>query len=199
MTTVFDFTPAQQGKSVHRAALLAELLKPIDENKMYVQMPLTKMEDLENHGIPSSLLCYFDNRDYADFEFDAVIGADGVHGYCREYVLGKEHPALKAQRAGFWDARAMLSMQKAKEILGDEYFEKGNQRQNGWIGNGGFFMCVAIDNETQVNCILAGIMDEEWKEDEWKKPMDRESLEKALAEWDDVPIKRGIIEVGVLQ
>lgn len=79
------------------------------------------------------------------FEADAVIGADGVRGYVHEYVLGNEHTTLKAKIAGFWDARASVPIQKAKEFLGDKYFVEGEQRQYGWVGDGGFFMHDMLD------------------------------------------------------
>lgn len=76
-------------------------------------------------------------------EADAVIGADGIHGFVRGYVLGKEHPATKAQFAGFWDCRNLVTTQKAKEVLEEEYFKI--HRQYGWCGDKGFFLHDVLD------------------------------------------------------
>ncbi|KAF2194151.1 FAD/NAD(P)-binding domain-containing protein [Zopfia rhizophila CBS 207.26] len=188
MSFVFDLAAEQRGKVVHRAALLTELLKPISQEKMHTNKKVVRIEDLESGRV----LLYF--NDGATFEVDAVIGADGVHGYVREYVLGVDHPALKPKFGGFWDARSLVSMQKAKELLGKDYFNEGLQRQYGWVGDGGFFMHDVLDGGETVQCVVCGVMDEEWGEDEWKRELDRRALEKAVVKWTDTPIKRGMIE-----
>jgi salicylate hydroxylase len=57
---------------------------------------------------------------------DAVIGADGIHGYVRTHILGPSHPALKPKFGGFWDSRSLIPMEKAKQLLGEEYFIEGD-------------------------------------------------------------------------
>jgi len=176
---------------VHRAALLNEMLKPINKAKMHTNKQLVQIEDLET----SSLLLHF--KDGTTFQTDAVIGADGVRGHVREHVLGKHHPAVKAKVAGFWDARALVPIQKAKELLGDQYFVEGDQRQYGWIGDGGFFMHDVLDGGETVQCVVCGVMDGQWGEEEFSRPLDRQKLEKAFETWSDTPIKRGMVEVSV--
>jgi salicylate hydroxylase len=109
---VFDLAAEQRGKVVHRAALLTELLKPINKDRMHTNKQLIRIGARENNA----LLFYF--KDGTTFETDAVIGADVARGHVGEYVLGKEHPAVTAKIAGFWDARALVPIQKAKELLG---------------------------------------------------------------------------------
>lgn len=150
MKFVFDLAGEQRGKVVHRAALLSELLKPIPKEKMHTNKKLTEIKDLENHRV---LLHFEDNT---TFEADAVIGADGVHGNVREYVLGSDHPALYPKTSGFWDSRSLITMKKAKELLGENLVEE--QRQYGWVGDGGFFMHDVLDGGETVQCIVCGLL-----------------------------------------
>lgn len=129
MEKVFDLAGERRGKVVHRAALLAELLRPIDRQKMHTNKKLARIEELDT----DRLKLYFENGE--TFEAHIVIGADGIHGHVRQHILGDRYPATFA---GFCDARSLIPMQKAKELLGEEYFEV--DRQYGWIGDGGFFM-----------------------------------------------------------
>jgi len=187
MSFVFDLAAEDRGKVVHRAALLTELLKPIALEKMHTNKKLTRIEDLETGRVRIHF------ADGESIEADSIIGADGVHGQVRSYVLGEGHPALKPKIGGFWDARALVPMEKAKDLLGKQYFEE--QRQYGWVGEGGFFMHDVLDNGETVQGVLCGVMDETWGEDEWKRDLDRSALEKICEKWTDTPIKRGMIEV----
>lgn len=139
MSFVFDLAAEDRGEVVHRAALLTELLKPIDPSKMHTNKKITQIEDLECGCIRLQF------SDGETVEVDAVVGADGVHEYVRSYVLGENHPALKPKLGGFWDARSLVPMEKAKELLGKECFDE--PRQYGFIGEGGFFMHDVLDTE----------------------------------------------------
>jgi salicylate hydroxylase len=189
MTFVFDLAGKQRGKVVHRAALLGELLKLIPKEKMHTNKKLTRIEDLGN---PRVLLHFGDNT---TFEADAVIGADGVHGNVRQYVLGVHHPALKPKSAGFWDSRSLITITKAKELLGAKFFEE--QRQYGWVGDGGFFMHDVLDGGETVQCVVCGLTDESWEGDEKMKNLDNTTLQQALSSWTETTIKKGMIEVCV--
>jgi salicylate hydroxylase len=113
----------------------------------------------------------------------------------REYVLGADHPALRAQVSRFKDSRALLPIKKAKEILGAEYFDE-TDRQYGWIGDGGFFMHDVLDDGKTVQCVLCVDSEGAWGSDAESKDLNRELLEQALANWSDTPLKKGIVEVS---
>jgi salicylate hydroxylase len=196
MSILFDLAAEQRGKVVHRAALLAELLKPIPEGNKHTNKKVTNLfETDDTHKL---------NLQFSDgtaFQADAVIGADGVRGHIRGYVLGKENPAMLAKSAGFWDARSLVPMQKARELLGEEYFEV--TRQYGWIGDGGFFMHDVLDDGETVQFVLSGVLDEfeekdgDGEENKWTKSLDRVKLEKMLGRWKKTPtpLKKAIVEV----
>ncbi|KAJ8062167.1 hypothetical protein OCU04_008725 [Sclerotinia nivalis] len=199
---IFDLASELQGLVVHRAELLKELLAPVPKE----------------YG--------------TNVEADAVIGADGIHGFVRSYILGKDHPATKARFAGFWDCRSLVSMQKAKEVLGEKYFEE--QRQYAWCGDGGFFLhdvldgggdgavslfclvpCVEVQDGLDVvfallantngmalcRCVGSVMTSSStsWESDEknWKKDLDRSTLEAAFESWTNSPIPKPMIEVCI--
>lgn len=128
-------------------------------------------------------------------QFHAVIGADGVHGYVREHILGANHPALKASFAGFWDCRSLVPMERVKEVLGEEYFREA--RQFGWSGPGGFLLHDWCNNGETVQCAASMVMDDTWSPENWKRELNREKLEQAYSSWGDSPIVKGMITVSL--
>ncbi|KAF2636960.1 hypothetical protein P280DRAFT_532497 [Massarina eburnea CBS 473.64] len=55
-----------------------------------------------------------------------------------------------------FEADAIIGADGAKGLLGEEYFE--NDRQYGWIGNGGFFMHDVLDEGETVQCVLSAMI-----------------------------------------
>ena len=123
---------------------------------------------------------------------DALIGADGIFGFVRKYVLGADDPATEPVYAGWWDCRNLVPMQKAKEKLGEGYFVES--RQYGWVGDGGFIMHDVLDNGKTVQCVIA--RREDGGSNARMMEMDRETLERAFASWLDGPIAKGMIDVS---
>jgi salicylate hydroxylase len=164
------------------------LLKAIPKEMMHTSKKLVKIDSVATGEI---LLSFQDgSKEYVD----ALIGADGVHGYVREYVLGAGHPALNPTFAGFWDCRSLVPIEKARELLGDEYFKEA--RQYAWSGNGGFFMHDVLDNGQTIQCVASVMTDEEWHPDSWKRDIDRRTLEETFATWTNSPVVKGMIEVS---
>lgn len=181
---------------VHRKALLNELLEPIPKSRMHTSKKVTDIAQANDSATGPFKLHFQDGSSYIA---DAVIGADGVHGYVRTHILGADHPALKPKFGGFWDSRSLIPMEKAKELLGEHYFIEGDQRQHGWIGNGGFFMHDVLDGGKTVQCVACAQTNEEWGEDEWRRDLDREKLESTFSGWTESAIKRGMIEVSAFR
>ncbi|KUJ09970.1 FAD/NAD(P)-binding domain-containing protein [Mollisia scopiformis] len=173
-------------KGVHRAALLSELLKPIPQIMTHTNKKLIRVQEC-NDGVR----LFFE--DGTKEVFDGLIGADGIHGYCREYILGAEHAALKPHFAGFWDCRSLVPIQKAKEVLGEKYFNDG--LQHAWVGHGSYLMHDVLDNGETIQCVSSVETDENWSLGEWKRDFDAEGLKEAFSKWTDSPILEGMIEV----
>lgn len=174
---------------VHRAALLNELLKFVPRDRMHTDKKLARVANTDNGGV----ILHFE--DGTDAYADALIGADGIHGYVRELILGAEHPAAKAYLSGFWDTRSLVPLEKAKEVLGEEYFKE--PRQYGWCGDSGFLMHDWLDDGKTVQCVMS-MLDEHWSPSEWKRDLDRGTLEGAFSRWSNSPVIKGMIEVSIL-
>ena len=123
---------------------------------------------------------------------DALIGADGIFGFVRKYVLGADDPATEPVYAGWWDCRNLVPLEKAKEKLGERYFVESTQY--GWMGDGGFMMHDVLDGGKTVQCV--GACREDGSSNERKMELDRETLERAFASWLDGPIAKGMIDVS---
>jgi len=125
---------------------------------------------------------------------DALIGADGIFGFVRKYVLGANDTATEPVYAGWWDFRNLVPMEKAKEKLGERYFVEN--RQYGGVGDGGFIMHDVLDSGKTVQCV--GACREDGTLNERKMELDRDKLEKLFATRLDGPIAKGMIDVSPL-
>lgn len=125
--------------------------------------------------------------------FDAFIGADGIFSTVRKYVWqgAEEH---NASPVGGWECRNLVSVEKAKAVLGAESFEV--EREYCWAGEGAFMMHALVENGTMVQCILA-TQEKDFPHDR-KRPVTREVLVSALGtSWFDGPVAKGMVDVSV--
>jgi len=190
-TTVFDLADTDQGRVVHRAALLRELLAPLPPGIMSTSKKLVDIvpiDAVEGGGIELRF------QDGSVERADALIGADGIFGFVRKYVLGANDAATEPVYAGWWDCRNLVPMEKAREKLGEQYFVEN--RQYGWVGDGGFIMHDVLDNGKTVQCV--GACREDGTLNERKMELDRDKLEKSFATWLDGPIAKGMIDASPL-
>ena len=120
---------------------------------MFTNKKLTNIEAAES----GELTLIF--KDGSKEVFDAIIGADGIRGYVREHVLGADHPATAAEFGGWWDCRSLVPIAKAREALGDEYFDE--PRQYAWSGDGVYLMHDVLNKGETVQCVAA-VMKDTW-------------------------------------
>ncbi|CAG9983352.1 unnamed protein product [Clonostachys byssicola] len=191
-TVVVDFGDAEKFGApeliVHRASLLRELLAPLPESILH---PNKKMISIVKTD--AGVKVYF--ADGTDYEFDAVIGADGVFGTVRDHVLADEAKQYSASPAGFWDCRVLVPFEKAKAVLGEDLFKL--DRQYGWAGDGAFLLHDVLENGTVVHCVISAVEHE--SPPDRKHKLTREFLNKTLANWLDGPIASGIIDLVLEQ
>ena len=91
-TLVFDLAGQDPGRVVHRAALLKELLAPLPPESLHTNKKMVKIDGERNgsYGAAGVEVSFDDGTSIA---VDAVIGADGIFGFTRQYVLGPNDPA----------------------------------------------------------------------------------------------------------
>lgn len=170
---------------MNRASLLRELLAPLPDDILHANKELDTINE-KNGQIELNF------KDGSSYFFDGVVGADGIFGVVRNQVLQDSAAECAASPAGFWDCRNLVSMEKAKEHLGAEYFKV--PRQYGWCGDGGFIMHDILENGTMVQCVMSGV--EENPSQERKQPLTRDFLTSTFGSWLDGPIAKGMIEVS---
>lgn len=178
--------PEDAGRVVHRASLLRELLAPIPTDRLHASKKLSEITPDTDDNIQIIF------GDGAKETFHAIIGADGIFGAVRRYVLQENADAEGPSPAGFWDCRNLVPFERAREALGAEYFEQ--DRQYGWAGNGAFIMHDVLENRTKVQCVISAVEKDHPKDR--KRPLTRGFLEETLREWLDGPVGKGMIEVS---
>ncbi|KAI1642337.1 salicylate hydroxylase [Daldinia loculata] len=165
-TIVFDLAADDPGMNVHRASLLCELLTPLPKEALHPNKKLTTINPNES-GVEISF------QDDTVYQFDAVIGADGIFSTVREHVLQGV---------------------KAKSILGEKYLEV--DRQYGWVGDGAFIMHDILENGTMVQCVVSGIEKDPSTSRDRKRPLTQDVLRDSLSSWLGGPIADGMISVS---
>ncbi|KAI1252095.1 hypothetical protein MGN70_006667 [Eutypa lata] len=186
-TIVFDLIadPKRLGLTVHRASLLRELLALLPEECLHAGKTVDTITSVSSGCIEVVF------QDGEPTLFDAVIGADGIFGSMRKYVLQDFPDACDPSPAGFWDCRNVVPFEKAKAALGEQYFEK--DRQYGWSGDGAFVIHDALEDRTMVQCAVSAI-DRDPCQDR-KRPLTRKFLEETFSSWMDGSIGKAIIDL----
>nr|QJQ82466.1 PesA [Pestalotiopsis humus] len=181
---VFNLSGTYPGIVVHRASILRELLAPLPKHILHANKKLaTIRQDSDKIDLEFS--------DGMTEQFDAVIGADGIFSTVRQHVLedaGKNHDATPA---GFWDCRNLVPFNRAKKALGEQYFEL--DRQYGWVGPGALVMHDILENRTMVQCVVSGV--EIDPPPDRKRPLTRDYMLKALEEWPETSVAKGMIDL----
>lgn len=172
--------PESNGVAVHRASLLRELLVPLPSEVLHVNKKLTSLS--ETHDGASATFA-----DGAVEQFDAVIGADGIFGFVRNYVLQDKDNKYGPSPAEFWDNRALVPIEKARVIIGNKHFSVDEvDCQHGWIGDGAFLLYDIFENQTMSQVVISAIENDLPRDHgERKRPLTREFLEGALKNWLD--------------
>ncbi|KAI0845878.1 salicylate hydroxylase [Daldinia vernicosa] len=183
-TLVFDLAGAgDPGVVVHRASLMREIIAPLPEEIIHTSHELS---EIRTEG--DELEIIFQNGSVK--RFDAIIGADGIFSKVRNYVVGNfsEH---QASPAGFWDCRLLIPFEKARSVIGDQFFEL--DRQYGWIGDNAFIMHDVLDNRTMVQVVVSAI--EKDPPNDRKRPLTKELLIETSSNWLEGPIAKGVIDL----
>jgi salicylate hydroxylase len=181
---VVDVAEEKPGKVVHRPALLHELLEPISKDRLHAGK---KLAAIEEHG--KRLLLKFEDGSHA--QADALIGADGIYGSVRAHVLNADHEAVTPVAAAWAGAMNMVSYAKAEEKLGAEILNEN--RQFGWVSDGGIFIHDSLMGGKMVQCIGTSVNRD--TSGAKRISIDRDYMEKAFASCKDEHVATGMIDV----
>ncbi|KAI1147678.1 salicylate hydroxylase [Nemania diffusa] len=191
-TLIATFGERHPGMCVHRASLLRELLAPLPHEILHPNKQLVTI-----NSEASRLELVF--QDDTKYEFDAVIGADGIFSFVRRYIFRDTASAedYGPSPAGFWDCRNLVPFDKAKSTLGEELFE--SDRRYSWIGDGAFIMHDVLENRSMVQCIVSAIDRQQPDLRSRKKILTQDDLMGTLGTWLSGPIANGMIDLTLNQ
>jgi salicylate hydroxylase len=182
---VIDVAEEKPGKMLHRAALLHELLQPIPKERLHAGKKLAEIEEQDD-----GLLLKF--KDGAEVRADALIGADGIFGTIRTYILGADHETVMPIAAGWAGAMNMVPYSKAEAKLGARFLNEN--RQFGWVSDGGIFIHDTIMGGKMVQCIGTSVNRD--TSGARRISIDREYMDKAFASCLDSPVAKGMIDAS---
>jgi salicylate hydroxylase len=117
---VAELGRAKGRKSVSRADLLKGFLGLIPAERITLGARLARIkEDADASGSLGQVTATF--QDGEKVYGDCLIGADGIHGLTRSYILGADHPATKPVNHDGWQIyRTMISVEEAQKQHGLE-------------------------------------------------------------------------------
>ena len=155
---------------VHRASFLEHLLAPIPDGVLHVNKKLTNIDDSKEKVVMSF-------EDGSEEETDIIIGADGIRGRTRTYILGENSPIKNPVYSGWWDIRNLVPAQKAVETLGSRSILEPALWI--WIGTERFLMHDVLDKGKTVQCV-GSAFDKEASSEKLGTALDQEKLLKTF-------------------
>nr|POE49500.1 uncharacterized protein c23c11.06c [Quercus suber] len=176
---VGDIKPVVTQMVVHRGSFWRALRRLVPDDVVQFGKKLASVE-YRSEEAPVELLF----EDGTSYQADAVVGCDGINSITRQAVLGADHPAVAPIYTNGYNHRVVISMETAKQALGEDYCSL--QTQYGWIGDSGFLLTDHVDAGKSMQVIAGWSKGETWSYPapyvEW--PKDR--LESDLAIWGDI-------------
>jgi len=115
--------------------------------------------------------------DGTEAEADVVVGCDGIRSACRTFVVEKELVAPRfTKKVAF---RGLVPMKIAESTLG---VEKSHNRQM-YLGHNRHCITFSVAKGTLMNVVaFTGVESDTWEE-EWVKPRQRETAQRAFQGW----------------
>ncbi|KAI1124328.1 hypothetical protein F5Y10DRAFT_32476 [Nemania abortiva] len=126
-------------------------------------------------------------------KYDVVVGADGVHGISREFVLGPDDPALRPQHTGVWRLPIKVPYKKALDAMGPEFLDPRRPCLTSWIGDGTYLQHDFMGPEKDVH-ITAYAVHSEYSPDAWASLLTPEEFSAVFASI-PLPVCRGMINL----
>ncbi|KAH8895614.1 mannitol 1-phosphate dehydrogenase [Thozetella sp. PMI_491] len=151
--------------SAHRRDLLNILTTTIPRDMVRFRKRVTDISQLSDKVVIS-----FDDGEVA--EHLAVVGADGVKGPTRQFVLGDKYPdKVRAKFSGKYVYRSIIPMEDALQILGHH---AGDSKS--FIGHDVNFITFPISRGTQCNVVAFKHVHTPWIHDQWTKRVTKEEM-----------------------
>lgn len=131
----------------------------------------------------------------AQKKYDIIVGADGVHGITRQFVLGPDDPATKPQYTGIWRVPVKVPYKKALDAMGPEFLDPLRPCQTSWIGDGTYLQHDLMGPERDVH-ITAYAVHSTSPSSAWASLLTPEEFGAVFARI-PLPACRGMVNVSV--
>ncbi|KAI0542784.1 hypothetical protein GGR58DRAFT_452018 [Xylaria digitata] len=126
-------------------------------------------------------------------KYDIVVGADGVHGITREFVLEADDPALRPQHTGVWRLPIKVPYKRALDAMGSEFLDPHRPCQTSWIGDGIFLQHDFMGAEKDVH-ITAYAANSGYSPQGWASLLTPEEFGAVFANV-PLPVCRGMVNL----
>ncbi|KAI1419741.1 hypothetical protein F5Y12DRAFT_776245 [Xylaria sp. FL1777] len=180
--------PNYREKMVDPQKLLDELLRGIPPRMIHANARISSITEVSPGG--GVILNFVGGTQK---KYDVVVGADGVHGITREFVLGPDDPALRPQHTGVWRLPIKVPYKKALDAMGPEFLDPNRPCQTSWIGDGTFLQLDFMGAEKDVH-ITAYAMDNGHSPETWASLLTPEEFGAVFASI-PLPVCRGMVNL----
>ncbi|KAI0111165.1 hypothetical protein GGR51DRAFT_67825 [Nemania sp. FL0031] len=168
--------------------LLDELLRGTPPRMIHASSRIASITDISPGG--GVMLTFVGGTQK---KYDVVVGADGVHGISREFVLGPDDPALRPQNTGVWRLPIKVPYKKALDAMGPEFLDPRRPCQTSWIGDGTYLQHDFMGPEKDVH-ITAYAVNTEYSGESWASLLTPEEFSAVFASI-PLPVCRGMINL----
>lgn len=177
-------------RAVGRQALLSEVLSGIPPRMVHLNTRVTSISESSSpgHGLTLSF------ADGSQKKYDLVIGADGVRGITRNYILGPDDPAQIPTPSGLWTLPIKVAADRARQVIEPEVLDPRNPRQITWVGDGTMMQHGLISNGREVQITTAAVHDGLIDEPSWIKLFTPGEYEQIFSSNQCLPCQ-GIVQV----
>ncbi|OAL39284.1 hypothetical protein AYO20_01602 [Fonsecaea nubica] len=165
LTTLYCKGSGQQ--AVHRTLLVKDMVSLMPDGTWHMDKRLTTIEENLSGGVTLSF------EDGTMFDADAVVGADGIKSKTRQILLGPDNPDAKPKYSGEFGYRSLVPMEKAVEVLGEDFAKNGNVN----ISDGALTTTYPVEKGTMLN-VVAARNQPTWDDPNWVIPANKETVEE---------------------
>lgn len=157
-------------ESVHRTRFAQDLVALLPEGTFHMGK---KLLNAETNKDGSFILSFADGT---SIHVNVVVGGDGIKSRCRHMILGENSSEANPKFAGEFAYRGMVPMEKAVEVLGDEFAR--NSMCN--MAPGCLTTTYPVEKGTLLNLVACRSLDK-WEHDDWVVPSSQEAVLKDFA------------------
>ncbi|KAI0425086.1 hypothetical protein F5Y09DRAFT_347061 [Xylaria sp. FL1042] len=184
-----DLPSDYRQRMVDPQKLLDELLRGIPPRMMHTNSPISSITEVSPGG--GVILNFVGGTQK---KYDIVVGADGVHGITREFVLGSDDPALRPQHTGVWRVPIKVPYKRALEAMGPEFLDPNRPCQTSWIGDGVFLQLDFIGADKDVHIAAYAVNGAYSTPESWASLLTPEEFGAVFANI-PLPVCRGMVNL----